>query len=477
MLLKKTMVLVSAAVMVSSMLAACGSKEEAGSVPDETTPLAIRIFARQQAPEATASDNLILKELEKLTNTKMDITWVPVNTLQEKTKVTIAGGDIPDVMYINDPFDPLFVQSAREGAFWDLTPYIKEYPLLKAFPEGAWVNSQIDGKNFGVPRPRPEEGGGDFPLIRKDWLDKLGLPVPKTAEDYYKAAKAFIQNDPDGNNQADTHGITGNVSPDGMGSFGWIEMLHTGVTTGTWMLKEGKLSLTQLDPGIKKSLEFMKKLYDEKIIPADFAVIKNSQVRDAFMANKAGIMSGAVNVGWLTLSTLLKVVPSADVIAVDYLQGPQGPVVSKTTGLFGMFAIPKSVPEAKMKRVLGFLEKTVDVEIANVAKYGLKDVHYTRDGKDPLFVTSTEKAKTDNIADTANNLSQIFSIYDKYSYAYYTGIPTDKYERNKKVIDERTKVSVAPLPSGMISETWTMVGPDMNKKIQDLKIKIIMGKE
>lgn len=475
--LKKPIALLTAVFLASTVfLSACGKEGGAGT-EEESGPLEISIFSRQNAPEATEPDNFLLKELEKLTNTKLNITWVPVNTLGEKTKVTIASGDIPDLMYIENPFDALFVQSAEEGAFWDVAPYIQDYPLLSAFPEAAWKNTKINGKNYGIPRPRPVEGGGSYPLIRKDWLDKLGMSVPLTAEDYYKVAKAFAHDDPDGNGQADTYGIIGDVSAEGMGTFNWIEQLHTGITTGEWALKDGELSLTALDPGIRDALEYLKRLYDEKIIPADFAVMKNSQARDAFMGNKGGILGAAISPQWLFMEALLKIVPTGDILPVSYLQGPNGPIIGKSIGYLGMYAIPKTVPEAKMKKLLEFMNKSVEPEIAAVAKYGLKDVHYTSDGSDDLFVTVTEQAQTDNIANTANNLNNIFTYYNKYQYAYYGGIPKDHFERNKQIIDERAKYSVDTLPGGMISETWLLVGPDMKKKIQDMKIKVIMGKE
>ena len=45
--------------------------------------------------------------------------------------------------------------------------------------------------------------------VRQDWLDKLGLTVPKTVDDVYKVAYAFTYNDPDGNGKNDTIGYSG----------------------------------------------------------------------------------------------------------------------------------------------------------------------------------------------------------------------------------------------------------------------------
>ena len=36
-------------------------------------------------------------------------------------------------------------------------------------------------------------------FIRKDWLEKLHLNIPQTTEEMYQVAKAFTEQDPDGN--------------------------------------------------------------------------------------------------------------------------------------------------------------------------------------------------------------------------------------------------------------------------------------
>ena len=69
-------------------------------------------------------------------------------------------------------------------------------------------------------------------IVRKDWMEKLGIPEPKTEEDYINMAVAFAKGDPDGNGQNDTAGFT----PVGTGflvSQGW-----TGYGYTDWNLDE-----------------------------------------------------------------------------------------------------------------------------------------------------------------------------------------------------------------------------------------------
>ncbi|WP_431880310.1 sugar ABC transporter substrate-binding protein [Micromonospora marina] len=67
----------------------------------------------------------------------------------------------------------------------------------------AWDAAKAaDGKHYAVPF-----SAQSFALfIRKDWREKLGLPVPTSWADLDTLATAFTTKDPDGNGKADTYG-------------------------------------------------------------------------------------------------------------------------------------------------------------------------------------------------------------------------------------------------------------------------------
>jgi putative aldouronate transport system substrate-binding protein len=455
------------------------AKEEGGSgaegsiaaKPTPEAPTEIKIFLNQQTPEVLPSDNPVLKEIENRTNTKLNIQWVPNNTLNDKTKVTLASGDIPDLMLINNQFDPQFVTMVKQGAFWDLTPYIGSYPNMTALPQKLWEDSRNGDKNYGLPRIRPMDGGGNFPMLRKDWLDKLNLKVPETMEDMYEVIKAITLQDPDGNGKNDTFGITGNLDAQSMGTLNWVEQVFTGAPY-FWKQKDGQLEPTVLDPQMKEALIWFHRLYNEKLVSPDFSIMKNTQARDEFMGGKAGVLGSAMNPQWLFTEAIRKHTPQADVLPLTHLTGPYGKFVPKTTGVLGMFAIPKTVPESKLKKILAFMDYGYSDDGSDLALYGMEGVHY--EVKDGMKV-ATEKAKTDMVGQ--NILGQLYGKYEKYQRAFLLGIPKELYERNMKIIDQRAEISVADPAYGLESATYIKVGKDFEKKIQDMKVKVILGKE
>lgn len=468
---KKAISVVASTLLVSSVLAACGSKDSApansAGEAASAKPTEISIMTMYYTPEPPGPDNVIVKEIEKKTNTKLKITWVSPNNYGDKINVTLASGDIPDLILLDDPFSAQVRGMVAQGAFWELTPMLKDYSNLMEYPKESWDNTkQADGKTYGIPRARPTDGGG-FPYLRKDWLDTLHLEIPKTTDELYTVLKAFVEKDPDGNGKNDTIGYIGFVDQNGMAYMNQLQNSFTKVN-GDWKLVDGKLVNVNVLPEMKDALTWMNRAYQEKLIPEDIAVLKNTQAKDLLKANRGGGFQDTAEAAWEPTEELRKTNPKADFIPLVSLNGYS----NKDSGFFGMYAIPKSVPEAKVKQLLKFMDYGATQEGYDLASFGQKDVHYTeKDG----IKTPTEQAKKDIVAQQA--LGQIFLKYDKYLRAYRTGMPNDYLERNRKIIDEKVKISTGDPSLGLNSDTNQKVGTELRKKIQDMKTKVIMGKE
>jgi len=479
---KKTAIgLLAAATALSAMLAGCSGKTEGGaSAPSAASasdggqtasaqadgpPTAISMMSIFYQKEPPAADNEILKEVEKRTNTKLDITWVTPNNFSEKVNVTLASGSMPDLQLVTDTGNAAFQAMAKQGAFWDLTELVKQYPNLMKFPDVTFTNNLIDGKLYGVPRVRPTEGNAQ-PLIRTDWLKQVGLEMPKTVDELYAAMKAFKEKAPDG--QSGTIGLSGYVNQDNMGQFGFIEDAFNG-TSGKYKLVDGKLVDVTFEPSERAALEWFRNAYAEKLIPQDFALLKHDQAKDLVYAGKAGIFADKPNQIPGMLKELQKAGKTdADLEWMPYLEGPNGKFASKGNGHFGMFVIPKSVPEEKVKKLLAFLDYGASDEGHELANYGREGIEFNRvDGGYEL----TDKALNDPSFQFMQN---IFMKFDKYANLG-TGLPAAKLKAERKLIDEAAEVSVASPINGLTSETAATSGSDYGKKIQDMKTKVIMG--
>ncbi len=149
------------------------------------------------------------------------------------------------------------------------------------------------GKRFGL----VERNGFPYKMvtvIRKDWLDKLKLPVPKTVDEYVSVMKAFTTQDPDGNGKADTYGfslaVDASAPPERDGFalqigpvFGAFDAL------GDWRIVDGKLVPVVTSAGREDALKFLNQLEQAGVLDPDWKAQKREQFRLKWKAGKIGI--------------------------------------------------------------------------------------------------------------------------------------------------------------------------------------------
>ncbi|PYI51775.1 extracellular solute-binding protein [Paenibacillus flagellatus] len=445
-----------------------GDSKGADTAPAKADVTEITMNTLSYATEFPDDNNAIVKEFEKRTNTKLKIDWVPTTTAEDKFNVLYASGNLPDLTFVEDLGNQQIRNLIKQGVFWDLTPFIKDYkhlsnPALKEM----WETSKLQGKNYSVPRFYPSHGGGVFPMLRKDWLDKLGLKVPETMDQLFDVLKAFKERDPDGNGKADTIPYSASAA-----YMGFVYNVYND-TQGAWKLRDGKLVPIITEDASREALLWLKKAYDAGLFPPDFAIMKFSQINDTLQGGKAGGAGYAMNNALTRTVEIRKIDPNADLIPLTALAGPQGnKFVPSGAPFYGHFLIPKKVPEAKVKKLLAFLDYGYSPEGNELANYGVKGVHFKEENG---LKVPTEQFKTDKVE------AGFQYIFLKLSDEQVLGDPSttskEIYSRNQNILNERKKI-VVPNPSfGLISEANTKLMPDIKQKVDDMRVKVILGQE
>jgi len=249
---------------------------------------------------------------------------------EEKLSQMIMSGDYPDFMSINAKS---YLDYGNQGLFTDLAPYFDKYAgdLVKAYyKETDWgptimkAATTPDGKLYGLPMPGAGYDSMNLLWIRKDWLENLGLEEPKTVEELAEVARAFTEDDPDGNGQDDTVGLVFNGKDvfSGMGGFdGFFQMFGVtpGVPAGTipFVDIDGKAEYSGKNvDSAKEALTMLRDMYEKGYIAKDFITAGSEQVTASLSAGKAGMMFGTMaNIGsaW---QNVLAVQPEAHFVAL-----------------------------------------------------------------------------------------------------------------------------------------------------------------
>ncbi len=467
----------AAAVVVSAALAltACGGGEQPAA--DMKSISIMAPFLEAQPPSA---DGAVQKKLEELTGKDVNITWTPNSSYEDKMNITLASSEIPQVLVVQSK-SPGFVKNAQAGAFWDLTDKLKDYPNLKtSFPE-VEQNASVNGKVYGVFRARNPIRAAV--MFRQDWLDKLGLKAPETVEDLYKVAKAFTEQDPDGNGRNDTYGIT--IPKWGaLGTNSPYDMIETWFGAGNrWTERDGKLIPSFETDEFLEADRFIKKMVDEKLINPDFATFDSTKWNEPFFNGKGGIIVDVDSRASVLINLFKQANPNDfqnKVGFVGSLKGPDGELhAHPTDGYSGFLAIPKSSvrTEADLKNVLQFLDKMNSKEVAVLLNNGIEGVNFTV--QDNLAATIKPETPEGKVVNTdIKSYAQLGTNVTGNNF--YAVKQPSEYEQ--KVFDDRVKVMAEDIKRAVynpaapfVSPTYVAKGAQLDNIVADARIKFLAG--
>ncbi|MCF2939843.1 extracellular solute-binding protein [Paenibacillus alkaliterrae] len=421
-------------------------------------------------------DSPVAAEIEKRTNTDIHFEWVPNASYVDKFNITLASGKLPTIMYVPDVKSPSFVNAAKSGAFWELGPYLKDYPNLSGANPVILNNSSVEGKNYGIYRGRALGRNGVY--YRKDWLDNVGLQVPQTIDEFYNMLKAFKEQDPDQNGKDDTYGLV-LVKWTGQWSSGFDNIKLWFGAPNKWGDVDGQLVPDHMTPEYLEALKFMKKLYDEKLINQDFAIMDSAKWTDPIVNNQAGVIIDVVD-GAARADDKIHAALAAegkdqpDVHYMDVFGGVKSADgelhTLPTSGFAGMLAVPKSAvkTEEELKRVLAFIDQLNEPEMQTMLGYGLEGKHHTIE--EDSVVVSKDTVLMESEVEGLNQMLT-FIPEDRAKKVKQTPLRLKQTELQK----ENEQYIVANPAEPFISQVYTEKGAQLDNILNDARIKFIVG--
>jgi putative aldouronate transport system substrate-binding protein len=343
------------------------------------------LFISYAPPVPARDENRYWQELERRLGVTLEPTFVPGGTYPEQIAVTTAGGDFPELTTVWTDQSPELYRTIEQGAFTDLTDRLsgdalQEFPNLAAFPDFAWENVRIDGRIYGVPRPRVLPGA--VLMFRRDWAEKHGIPEPKNAEEFFELMVAFTEGDPDGNGQADSFGL-GNQGGNTY-ALDWARAMFR--APNAWRLEaDGGLTSEYETEEFRAALEYTRRLFDAGVFHPDAATMNVNQAKELFAAGRIGAyldgLAALPGSGGLR-GTTAQVTPTAEVIGLVPPGHDGGRGVAYTaSGFFAFVAIPADVggDEDRVRellRILDYFAAPFGSEERNFVVNGLEGVHH-----------------------------------------------------------------------------------------------------
>ncbi|MBI1257029.1 MAG: extracellular solute-binding protein [Chloroflexi bacterium] len=146
--------------------------------------------------DAGGSDPDVLQQVQDLIAKESGVrpvTIIPSGTGADQLNLLLGSSDPIDLFQT-----PGNGWQDYEQAIIPITDLLQQYGqnLLSVIPADQWeIMKNADGEIMGIPRSTPTSPY--ITWVRQDWLDKLGLPVPKTLDELETTIQAFKAFNPD----------------------------------------------------------------------------------------------------------------------------------------------------------------------------------------------------------------------------------------------------------------------------------------
>lgn len=288
------------AVCMAVSLAGCAGKRKINDgtfrpVDEETLQFPLKekatltgMISYPPSTESEPNNRTIFKRLKEQTNVEID--WTAIQSDQWPDKISLNMSDpnkLTDFIFSAGFSDSNLLKYGEYGAIIPLEEYIDAYmPNLKSvfdkYPEYRTMCTDVNGHIWALPwieqlgsNKTAIQTIGNMSFINKKWLDFLKLEIPETVEEFEEVLIAFRDH---AKELQEEFGIEGSIIPmscivnngdqdpailiNGFGEgYGDPDKdRHIAVTD------DRKVICTAVQEGYKKGIEWLNKLYEEKLI-------------------------------------------------------------------------------------------------------------------------------------------------------------------------------------------------------------------
>lgn len=221
--------------------------------------------------------------LEEQTN--IHIKWQHGNV--EQFQLMINSGDLADIMFAPDAsymYPGGGDKGIADGIYLKLNDYLDQYglnykKLIESTPDFKRDSRTDAGNIYGFSMVETLIQGAWMGMtVRKDWVEKLGLAMPETYDDWYEMLKKF---------KTELNATSPLLLPKEL--FDWCDSFISGYNVGKGFYQVDRVvKYGPLEPGFEQFITMLAKWYKEDLIDKDFATRDNDSLNQLKYTKQAG---------------------------------------------------------------------------------------------------------------------------------------------------------------------------------------------
>lgn len=466
--MKKYLSLLIAVLMVLTMAPAVAEEEV----------ITLDLFYQSTRPSNEFTDLTHAKILED-TGINMNVVQGADNWKQQLA-LLITGGDLPDIMAFMDA--TTFQGYAAEGAFYDISDLVGNYPNIMAYlnsvvgytAEDMLARTTIDGAVYGIPGVTIARSYYST-NIRTDWLEKVGKEIPVTLDEFTEVMRAFTFEDPDGDGVDDTYGFSGNR--------GYYSLTNLFGAFGArpdqayFLNEDGTVTTNVISEDYKAALAYVRDIYAEGLVDPEIFTATYEQSQEKVVRGEFGLWTG----WWSVAGNVVARFGYEESNPTDSLAVIDPPVGAD--GKSGVIAqdpcenyMAISYDCEKVEAALKLIDYIASTEGHRIATYGIEGQFWTQDANgdiDWYYGIGGKDALGNEVSDM-----QIYRFF--YSLPVENSVRTLSEEFSnrlyKQSVDVYTDIAIYPdLFMGLTTEEYVANYSNLDTFVKESGIKFITG--
>lgn len=447
-----------------------------------------KAFAKRDSDE-------MLKKIETQFNVKLTPKNVSWSDYQEKFRLWGAADELPDIIATDMYNTATYNQWIDQGIIRPLPDDLSKYPNVKKVMNQPDVQPlKVNGKFYMIPR-LTFDSTGDWVMerglvVRKDWMEKLGISAPVTFEDYKAMFKKFAEADPDNNKKNDTVGVTVRLP-----SFLDTPLMATipQYSNEGWLYEDGQWIPHVSSKNMIEGLIQLRDLYASGALDKDFPLLKNDDGLEKFAQNKAGAIFSQVSVGKLKnmkdmWSKYEHDVDFEDAVAIlpvwQHKDGNTYRFVQ--TSFWSESYFRANVDDVKMDRILQLYDFLLSADGDKFVRYGFEGKDYKMEG-DKIILTRPMDNKTSlmkNLKDLHPS-QEIIAMVARWREDTYLDKGVQRMQFGDKMVEiadaayKKLTAEAKPIPTEFNIKLMSTPSKDklMGIKFIDDIAKVVIAKE
>ena len=246
----------------------------------------VPLFPHVSQTATNFGDTELFRELSKRLNVEIEFIHPAAGSENENFNIMVAGGDLPDLIEHDfTTYKGGAGKAISDGVIISIDDYLDNAPnYKKILEENPDWNKQVltdEGDHYTFAWFRGDESlmCWQGPQIRKDLLDKAGLALPETIDEWDTAMRKFKE-----------MGVKYPLSVQGR-SFYFSGAYGVG---DSYYVDNGQIKYGPAEPGYKEFVLQMKKWYDDGLLDPDFFAQDAKAYEAKITSGQVGAYFGAV---------------------------------------------------------------------------------------------------------------------------------------------------------------------------------------